>query len=79
MNRTLLKSFEHVSTTGYSHLSHTEALIIPTNGVLQSLRIEGSHLSEFPEFLGAPICTNLKMEEAPICPNYIKNKFPADF
>ena len=39
-------------------------------GVLQSLRIEGSHLSEFPEFWGAPICTNLKMEEAPICPNY---------
>ena len=39
-------------------------------GVLQSLRIEGSHLSEFPEYWGAPICTNSKMNEAHVCPNF---------
>ena len=41
------------------------------HGVLQSLRIDGSHLTEFLEFWGAPNCTNVKMNEAPICPNYI--------
>ena len=41
-----------------------------SKGVLQSLRIEGSNLSEFSKFWGAPISTNFKMKEAPIFPNF---------